>query len=132
MTSKIAFICFLTHILVLLIIINAVLAQEFPMTFNYQFPDVDPVKIYAGAVTFAHETHITDYQISCVRCHHDIDPDDTQKLAATMSRLLSDDPDCERIGQAGGKAVREKASLDRAAEGFVSAIMYALERRDGD
>ena len=61
-----------------------------------------------------------------------VDPDDKQKLAATMSRLLTDDPDCERIGQAGGKAVRERASLDRAAEGFVSAIMCALEGSDGD
>ncbi|MGD9309054.1 MAG: cytochrome c3 family protein [Desulfosarcina sp.] len=54
------------------------LADDMPFTFTYQFPDADPIKIYAGAVTFAHGKHINDYNISCDRCHHDIEPSNTE------------------------------------------------------
>jgi hypothetical protein len=41
--------------------------------FEYTFDDVDPIKIYAGPVTFAHLGHARDYKIACARCHHTLD-----------------------------------------------------------
>ncbi|OFW57006.1 MAG: hypothetical protein A2133_08445 [Actinobacteria bacterium RBG_16_64_13] len=60
-----------------------------------------------------------------------VEPTDTEKLAATITRLLSDDPVPKQIGHKGAEAVRAKASLEKAAEGFVAAVRCALEgRRD--
>ena len=65
-------------LLCLLAPVSVAFADDIPPTFTYHFPEADPVKIYAGAVTFAHGEHINNYDISCDRCHHDIDPGDTQ------------------------------------------------------
>ncbi len=61
-----------------------------------------------------------------------VEPTDADALAAIVSRLLSDDPSCREVGRAGARAVRAKASLEKAAEGFASAVLCALAgRRDG-
>lgn len=65
-------------LLYLLVSGSVALANDMPPTFTYQFPEADPVKIYAGAVTFSHGQHVSDYQISCVHCHHNIETGDTQ------------------------------------------------------
>lgn len=58
-----------------------------------------------------------------------VDPRDTPALAAALTRLLSDDEDCKRVGRAGAQAVREKASLDNAAAGIVAAVRCAMGSR---
>ena len=40
-------------------------ADAAPDVFEYTFDDVDPIKIYAGPVSFAHLVHASDYQIAC-------------------------------------------------------------------
>jgi hypothetical protein len=65
-------------VFLLTICYHSAFADDIPLNFTYQFSDVDPVKIYAGAVTFSHGTHITNLKISCVHCHHDIEAGDTQ------------------------------------------------------
>jgi glycosyltransferase involved in cell wall biosynthesis len=74
---------------------------------------------WAGATRDLIEDGVTGYVV---------EPTDIPALAAIISRLLSDDPGCREVGRAGAKAVREKASLDRAAEGFVAAINCAMEK----
>jgi glycosyltransferase involved in cell wall biosynthesis len=61
-----------------------------------------------------------------------VEPTDIPALSAIISRLLSDDPACKEIGRAGVEAVRAKASLARAAEGFVAAIDCALGESRND
>jgi glycosyltransferase involved in cell wall biosynthesis len=61
-----------------------------------------------------------------------VEPNDTRSLATVMSRLVSGDPVCAAVGQAGAEAIRAKASLERSAEGFVSAVKCALEGRRDD
>jgi glycosyltransferase involved in cell wall biosynthesis len=56
-----------------------------------------------------------------------VEPGDTARLAEIMSRLLADDPACREVGRAGANAVRANASLEKSAEGFVSAVRCALE-----
>ena len=63
--------------LLLQLIVNAVAEDVFPPFFEYQFPKVDPIKIYAGPVTFAHKEHSVKYRIDCARCHHDVEPGET-------------------------------------------------------
>ena len=57
-----------------------------------------------------------------------VEPTDRQALAAIITLLLSDDTPCKAVGRAGAEAVRAKASLARAADGFVSAVLYATKR----
>lgn len=61
----------------MLLFVTAAADGDFPPVFEYQFPDVDPIKIYAGAVTFAHKKHATQYKIDCARCHHNVEPGET-------------------------------------------------------
>ena len=70
--------------LVLLFLMTASAGDDFPPVFEYQFPNVKPIKIYSGAVTFEHKKHFIDYKIACVRCHHDIDPDRERFEAGRM------------------------------------------------
>lgn len=72
---------------------------------------------WAGATRDLVEDGVTGYVV---------EPTDTVKLAEMMSRLIADDPRCGAVGRAGAVAVREKASLEKTAEGFVSAILCAL------
>jgi glycosyltransferase involved in cell wall biosynthesis len=55
-----------------------------------------------------------------------VEPTDTAALAAIMSRLLTDDPRCKEVGRKGAEVVRARASLERSAEGFVSAVKCAI------
>jgi hypothetical protein len=52
-------------------------ADNIPGVFEYHFKDVDPIKIYAGPVTFNHGGHVSDYGISCQRCHHTLESGET-------------------------------------------------------
>jgi glycosyltransferase involved in cell wall biosynthesis len=61
-----------------------------------------------------------------------VDPTDIDSLAGLICRLVSDDPQCREIGRAGAEAVRAKASLAKAAEGFVAAVTCALGRQAGE
>jgi glycosyltransferase involved in cell wall biosynthesis len=71
----------------------------------------------AGATRDLIEPGITGYVV---------EPHDIAGLAAMISQLVSDDPASKRVGQAGAEAVRAKASLGKAAEGFVSAVLCAI------
>ncbi len=73
---------------------------------------------WAGATRDLIEDGVTGYVV---------EPTDTPALAAIISRLLSDDSRVREVGKAGATAVRAKASLEKAAEGFVSAIRCALD-----
>ena len=53
-------------------------ADEIPKIFEYSFPEVDPIKIYAGPVTFSHDGHTTEYGLSCVACHHTLEEGETE------------------------------------------------------
>jgi glycosyltransferase involved in cell wall biosynthesis len=61
-----------------------------------------------------------------------VEPDDQAGLTGMMARMVREDPDCIKVGQAGAKAVREKASLERAASGLVAAVRCALVGDRGD
>lgn len=70
-------------LLVLLVIpfpfaVCAVAGDALPDVFEYDFPHVDPLQIYSGPVRFAHKSHIVDYRIACVRCHHTLESDDVR------------------------------------------------------
>jgi class III cytochrome C family protein len=67
---------FLALPLLVLTTVNATALEDSLTVFRYQFPDINPVKIYSGAVTFAHKRHIFEYKINCVRCHHSVEPGD--------------------------------------------------------
>jgi glycosyltransferase involved in cell wall biosynthesis len=61
-----------------------------------------------------------------------VEPTDLPALTEVMRRMLSDDPSPRLVAQRGAIAVREKASLDRAAAGFAAAVACAIgERRGG-
>jgi glycosyltransferase involved in cell wall biosynthesis len=61
-----------------------------------------------------------------------IEPSDTGALTDIMKRLVAGDPACAEVGRAGAKAVRQRASLERSAEGFASAVRCAMAGdRDG-
>jgi hypothetical protein len=71
---------FLVSIFVVLVasaVVSAVTVDEIPDVFDYTFEDADPIKIYAGPVTFAHRRHTSDHQITCNRCHHTLNEGDT-------------------------------------------------------
>ena len=57
---------------------GAVAGDRLPDIFEYRFPHVDPIKIYSGPVKFAHKSHIVEYRIACVRCHHTLESDDVR------------------------------------------------------
>jgi hypothetical protein len=61
----------------LLLFATAAADDDLPPFFEYRFPDVDPIKIYSGGVTFTHKKHAVQYKIDCVRCHHDLEPGET-------------------------------------------------------
>lgn len=63
---------------VLMLLFATVAADDdYPSLFEYQFPDVDSIKIYAGTVAFAHKKHAVQYHIDCARCHHDVESGET-------------------------------------------------------
>jgi glycosyltransferase involved in cell wall biosynthesis len=74
---------------------------------------------FAGSTRDLIEDGVTGYVV---------EPTDIPALAAVISRLLSDGPECRKVGRAGAEAVRAKASLEKAAEGFVAAIDCAMGR----
>ena len=106
MKWKIVFLSGMLSILSPLIISDAALAYDFPLNIEYQFPEVDPVKIYAGGVVFSHEAHIADYKISCVRCHHTLKPGDTQ--VNTKCRVCHVKEGFPRFEAAAGLSDKEK------------------------
>lgn len=55
-----------------------------------------------------------------------VEPSATSELTAAISRLLSANSEPRQIGQAGAEAVRAKASLDKSAESFISAVICAI------
>lgn len=72
---------------------------------------------WAGATRDLIEDQVTGYVV---------EPTDTPALSRAISRLLAGDPSTVAVGRAGAEAVRAKASLQRSAEGFVSAVECAL------
>ena len=74
----------------------------------------------AGATRDLVEDGVTGYVVH---------PDDIRGMAALMVQMVSDDPEPRRIGQAGAAAVRAKASVEKSAEGFMRAVLCALEQR---
>jgi glycosyltransferase involved in cell wall biosynthesis len=60
-----------------------------------------------------------------------VEPSDTRGLADIISRLVAGDPECEQVGRAGAQAVRDKASLEKTAGAFVSAIRCAMAGKRG-
>lgn len=77
------------------------------------------VSTMAGATRDLVENGISGYVV---------DPSDTSALSQIMSRLVVRDPRCREVGIAGARAVREKASLEKAAEGFIAAVKCAMTR----
>jgi glycosyltransferase involved in cell wall biosynthesis len=73
---------------------------------------------WAGATRDLIQNEVTGYVV---------EPTDIKALARIISRLLSRDPECVAVGCAGAEAVRAKASLDRAADGFVAATRHAID-----
>jgi hypothetical protein len=53
-------------------------AEDIPEVFEYDFDEVDPIKIYAGPVTFSHAAHVTDYGAACKACHHTLGEGETE------------------------------------------------------
>jgi glycosyltransferase involved in cell wall biosynthesis len=78
------------------------------------------VSPWAGATRDLVEDGVTGYVI---------EPTDATALTMALSRLLSGDPLVAQVGRAGAEAVRAKASLERAANGFVSAVLCTLVDR---
>jgi glycosyltransferase involved in cell wall biosynthesis len=58
-----------------------------------------------------------------------VEPQNIARLAELMLKLVARDRDCQEVGRAGAEAVRAKASLEKAAQGFVSGVECALARR---
>jgi hypothetical protein len=56
--------------------------EDLPDIFEYRFPHVDPIRIYSGAVQFAHQAHIAQYRIACARCHHHLESADALEITA--------------------------------------------------
>lgn len=49
-----------------------------PENFNYTFKAVAPVKIFSGPVHFGHKRHVTQYRLTCEKCHHTLAPGETE------------------------------------------------------
>ena len=64
--------------LLTLFIAHAAADDDYPPVFQYQFPETAPLKIYSGPVTFEHKKHFDAYKIECARCHHDLEPGETE------------------------------------------------------
>jgi glycosyltransferase involved in cell wall biosynthesis len=71
---------------------------------------------WAGATRDLIENEVSGYVV---------EPTDIGALAEIMVRLLSGDDRCRQVGLAGAEAVRAKASLEKSADGFVSAVRCA-------
>ena len=56
----------------------AVTTEDIPEVFDYSFEEADPIKIYAGPVTFPHAGHVAGYDISCKSCHHTLEAGATE------------------------------------------------------
>jgi glycosyltransferase involved in cell wall biosynthesis len=54
-----------------------------------------------------------------------VDPTDIGALAAAISLLLAEASPCVEVGKTGAERVRAKASLENAADAFVSAVKCA-------
>ena len=52
-------------------------AEDIPEVFDYSFPKVAPIKIYAGPVKFPHAGHVKGAKLACNACHHTLEPQET-------------------------------------------------------
>ena len=85
-----------------------------PRVFDYRFQNVDPIKIYAGPVTFNHAGHATDYDVACEACHHTLEEEETT--------VTENCKDCHpEPGFIRGKAAKEMAE-DELMEHYLNAL----------
>ena len=111
------------HILIIAIFISALAAaitpvlwanDDVPSVFDYVFKNVDPIKIYAGPVTFNHAGHAESYKVSCSACHHTLEEEET-----TVTEHCKD---CHpEPGFIRGKAAAEMAE-DELMEHYLNAL----------
>ena len=88
--------------------------DSLPDVFVYEFPDVKPIKIYAGPVTFTHQAHRTEYGVSCIQCHHHLESND-QEVTETCA-------DCHvEPGFVRGEEA-ERLSDEEKAEHYLNAL----------
>ena len=63
------------HFTVLFLLTAAALGDDsLPSVIEFRFPDLESIRIYSGPVNFTHAAHFSSYRISCVRCHHSLEP----------------------------------------------------------
>ena len=56
-----------------------------------------------------------------------VEPTDTLSLAEVMARVIRGDAQCAQVGRNGAETIRTIASLEKSAEGWMSAIRYAIQ-----
>ena len=48
--------------------------SEIPLILKYEFPVFNKQIYSSHSATFAHSTHAMEYKITCVQCHHTLEP----------------------------------------------------------
>ena len=66
--------------LISIVLANSQMAStgDVPDVFEYTFPEVAPIKIYSGPVTFDHAGHVNKIGLTCNACHHTLAPQETE------------------------------------------------------
>jgi hypothetical protein len=89
--------------------------SEIPLILKYEFPVFNKQIYSSHSATFAHSTHAMEYKITCVRCHHTLEPG---AIAVEESCL-----DCH-----GRKAIRNQRDQRIPREKRAQPYLIALHR----
>ncbi len=74
------------HLCVLFLLTATALGDDsLPSVLEFRFPHLESIRIYSGPVKFTHGAHFSTYRISCVRCHHSLEPGATNVEARCRS-----------------------------------------------
>ena len=77
--------------------------SEIPLTLKYEFPVFNKRVYSSHSTTYAHSTHVMEYKIACVRCHHTLEPGATAVEETCMDchgrKALGNDQRFRRISK---------------------------------
>jgi len=69
---KIKFIAAASSIIILGLYGYGFTDSQIPLVLNYELP-FNPYNYASNTVTFEHATHVMEYKITCVKCHHTLE-----------------------------------------------------------
>ena len=87
--------------------------SEITKVFKYEFPVANKRVYKSHTVTFAHSKHAMEFKITCVQCHHTLEPGATAAEKTCM--------DCH-----GSKALRDQRNRRVPGEKSIQPYLIAL------